>query len=286
MNIPETTWFGTSLGRWLLEEECGRCRKLIPAGYYPSALQIGLPERNYFRALDDVEVGTRFLALPTLESMSLMEHGPGGDNDAQAFRAMIAQPGALPFGEKAHSLIVLPHALDFCDDPHRVLREVNQILVPEGCVVITGFNQISLWGLHRLASGSRFGNVRPLPWSGRQHYRAGRVQDWLSLLGIDIVGACMLAYQLPLQNPRWRDKLDFMDRMGGRWWPGLGAVYMIVGRKREFASGASGKRLAWRRFIPAIARPAVTASRIPVSHAGTSPRDRLRLVSDDLARNA
>ena len=283
MNNPESTWFGTSLGRWLLEEECGRCRKLIPAGYYPSALQVGLPERDYLREPDDVEIGTRFIALPTAESVSRMETGHAGNDDAQALRAMIAQPGALPFGEKAHSLIVMPHVLDFCDDPHRVLREVNQILVPEGCVVITGFNQLSLWGLHRFASGPRFGKVRPLPWRGHHHYRTGRVQDWLSLLGIDIVGACMLAYQLPLQNARWRDKLDFIDRMGDRWWPGLGAVYMIVGRKREFATGTGGKRLAWRQFIPAIARPGVTASKIPATHTGTAPRTRLRLVAKDLA---
>lgn len=282
MNTPESTWFETSLGRWLLQEECRHCRKLIPAGYYPSALQIGMPERDFFRDLDDVEVGTRFVAVPTVESLSLMDQGERDRDDAAAFRAMIAQPGALPFGEKSHSLIVMPHVLDVCDDPHRVLREVNQILIPEGCVVITGFNQLSLWGLHRFVSATRIGDVRPLPWKG-PHYRAGRVQDWLSLLGIDVVGACMLAYQLPLQSARWRDKLDFIGRMGDRWWPGLGAVYLIVGRKREFATGASGKRLAWRRFIPAIARPAVTASNIPANRADTARRNRLRLVAKDLA---
>ena len=82
------------------------------------------------------------------------------------------------------------------------------------------------------------------PWNGR-YYRVGRVQDWLSLLGFELVGASMLAYQLPLQNENWRRKLDFVDNAGARWWPGLGAVYVIVGRKKEIGvTGRSVTRLA------------------------------------------
>lgn len=266
-------WFETSLGHWLVEQECSRCRDMIPAGYYPTALQLGLPAHDFLRNLDDVEVGVKFVTSSRPGAVT----GAAGEADGTGpgLHGVIASPGALPFGEKAHSLIVLPHVLDFCGDPHRVLREVNQILVPEGCVVITGFNQLSLWGLYRYLPG--FEGSRSAPWRGH-HYRAGRVQDWLSLLGIDIVGACMLAYHPPLQSQRWRDKFGFLDRMGDRWWPGLGAIYMIVGRKREFARGDGTRRLAWRRFIPAIARPAVTASGLPVSGAAVSGSNHLRLV--------
>ncbi len=258
-----------------MERECHRCRELIPAGYYPTALQIGLPAHDYLRNLDDVEVGTKFVTMSSGDASPIPDHDDGVPDAESVMHGLIASPEALPFGEKAHSLIVMPHVLDFCDDPHRVLREVNQILIPEGCVVITGFNQLSLWGLNRYLPGFRGGDSAP--WRGH-HYRAGRVQDWLSLLGIDIVGACMLAYQPPLQSQRWRDKFGFMDRMGDRWWPGLGAAYMIVGRKREFARGEGSRRPAWRRFIPAIARPAVTASGLPVSGAAADSRNRLRLV--------
>mgnify|MGYP001817715940 CR=1 FL=1 len=263
-------WFESPLGRWLVGQECRRSRELIPDGYYPTALQIGLPGHDFLCDLDDVEVGTKFVTISSRDNL-----GASVNLAADTGRhAMVARPGALPFGDKTHSLIVLPHALDFCDDPHRVLREVNQVLTPEGYVVIIGFNQLSLWGLCRYLPGVK--KYDSAPWRGRS-YRAGRVQDWLSLLGIDIVGARMLAYHPPLQSHRWRDKLGFLDRMGDRWWPGLGAVYMIVGRKREFARGDGTRRLAWRRFIPAIARPAVTASGLPNSATGGG-RSRLRLV--------
>ncbi len=41
---------------------------------------------------------------------------------------------------------MLPHVLEFAAEPHRILREVERVLVPEGQVVIAGFNPLSLWG--------------------------------------------------------------------------------------------------------------------------------------------
>src|ERR1019366_694210 len=53
---------------------------------------------------------------------------------------------ALPFDAASLDLVVLPHALELARDPHRTLREVERVLVPEGRVLIIGFNPASLWG--------------------------------------------------------------------------------------------------------------------------------------------
>jgi len=39
----------------------------------------------------------------------------------------------------------MPHTLEFTNDPHQVLREVDRVLIPEGHVVILAFNPWSLW---------------------------------------------------------------------------------------------------------------------------------------------
>jgi len=265
-------WFKTSLGQWLVAEEMARCEKLVPAGYYPTALQIGLSQHNY---LAGIEIGERFLAVSQDDEST--ESVTTEPDFSRKIHRVKAQPMALPFSDKTHSLIVVPHVLDYCKDPHAVLREVNQILIPEGCVVISGFNQVSLWGTAKLGgkkrSKQRYDNA---PWGGH-YYRVKRVQDWLCLLGFDIVGASMFAYQPPLQNEKWRTKLAFIDKIGDRWWPGFGAGYMIVGKKREIASSAGGMRLAWRRFIPAMARPAVSATG-GMQSTGTHGKSHLRLV--------
>ena len=238
-------WFESSLGRSLLEQERLHCHHLIPSGYYPRSLQAGLPFLSF---LGGVETGARFF---------IGEHAlrPGASSEPPPIHCATAKASAMPFAEKTHDLIILPHTLDFCDDPHGVLREVNQILVPQGCVVITGFNRLSLWGAIRplMQGANRW------PWCDR-YRRVGLVQDWLSLLGFELAGAAMLAYQPPLQSEKWRRKLAFIDKAGARWWPGLGAVYVIVGRKKERAMrGHGAARLQWRRLIPGMAQPAARA---------------------------
>jgi ubiquinone/menaquinone biosynthesis C-methylase UbiE len=37
----------------------------------------------------------------------------------------------------------MPHLLDFTTEPHQVLREVERVLVPEGRLLMTGFNPVS-----------------------------------------------------------------------------------------------------------------------------------------------
>ena len=53
------------------------------------------------------------------------------------------------FGKTASTSSVMPHVLESHDNPHQILREVERILIPDGQLVITGFNPLSLWGLLR-----------------------------------------------------------------------------------------------------------------------------------------
>jgi hypothetical protein len=61
-----------------------------------------------------------------------------------------------------------------------VLREVERVLVPEGQVVIAGFNPLSLFGLRRRLAGEATG----YPWHG-QYLSLRRLKDWLALLGFE-----------------------------------------------------------------------------------------------------
>ena len=55
----------------------------------------------------------------------------------------------LPFESQSVDLIVMPHTLEFTSDPHRLLREAERVLMPEGQLVITGFNSLSLRGMRQ-----------------------------------------------------------------------------------------------------------------------------------------
>ena len=253
-------WFKYSLGQSIVQSEVEQCEKLIPTGYYAHGLQVGMPWVNY---LFGTEVAIRYIAdtsnplLSNPDSLNPESSTPlldGGHPvyNVQDCHRVVSASSALPFPEKSQDIIVLPHTLDFCPDPHEVLRQVSQMLVPEGCMVIVGFNLVSLYGVLN-ALNSRNHNQ---PWDGR-FYRVGRVQDWLALLGFDLVGAGMSHYLPPIQSGKWREKLVFIEKAGNRWWPNLGGIYVIVARKREM--GITPLRIpsrSWRRLIPGMVQPA------------------------------
>jgi SAM-dependent methyltransferase len=146
---------------------------------------------------------------------------PGVSSDLQA------TSWALPFKTDTIDVVILPHTLDFTPYPHQVLREVERILIPEGHVVITGFNPLSLWQLWRWSLGWR----RQPPWCGH-FFGQFRLRDWLTLLGFDVTHKQYFFYRPPVRNARLMQRLGFMEKLGQRLWPIAGAGYMLVARKR------------------------------------------------------
>jgi SAM-dependent methyltransferase len=172
---------------------------------------------------------------------------------------------ALPFPNASVDLVVLPHALELARDPHHTLREVERVLVPEGRVVIAGFNPASLWGLRQ-----RLGRVRRSMGFAREQSlylpRAGefigywRLRDWLRLLGFEVEAGRFGCWRPPVTTETWLERYAWMDRVGDRWWPVLGGVYFLVAVKRVRGMRLVG--LAKRELrVPAHAPAAVVASR-------------------------
>lgn len=132
----------------------------------------------------------------------------------------------LPFQTGSIDLVMLPHALEFSENPHQVLREVERILVPEGALVMTGFNPLSMWGLKRLMT-----RQKDFPWMGR-FLPLLRIKDWLALLGFEVETVQMGCYAPPCAKVAWLNRFSWLDRALGSRWPMLGGVYFIVARKK------------------------------------------------------
>lgn len=123
--------------------------------------------------------------------------------------------------------IILPHTLEMTPDPHQVLREADRSLIPDGHLVILGFNPRSLWGVRRVLTR----RAREMPWAG--HFQSmHRIQDWLSLLGFDILESRFLFHRPPVQNTRLLEKLRFLESATPRGRMLLAASYILVARKR------------------------------------------------------
>jgi len=215
-------WFATPLGQYVASAEQSVFDREVADVFGFNAFQIGLPEHDFLRA------------------------------NRMPFRCVTATSGKLSFASDARALpirsgvadlIILPHALEFSENPHQVLREVQRVLMPEGHVMLSGFNPWSLWGARRLMT------LTPAyPWRG-QFVSLARIRDWMALLGFEVATGRMGCYVPPLTSDKWRGRFDFMDKAGDRWWPFAGGIYFLHGIKR-----VQGMRLITPKWKTASSR--------------------------------
>jgi len=219
-------WYASPVGREMLVAEHAQLDEVLGNLFGYHLLQLGSPAQRAFQ--DHSRVSRRIL-------MDICSGACGGQEKG-LFRG---EAPALPVRGDSLDVLLLPHVLEFTPSPHEVLREAERTLVPEGHVVILGFNPLSPWQFLRWALGWR----GRLPWCGC-FYSAARVRDWLALLGFEVTELRHYFWRLPVQQSAILHRLAFLDRLGRRLWPILGAGYVLVARKR--VSTLTPIRPRWR----------------------------------------
>jgi len=134
---------------------------------------------------------------------------------------------AIALQSDSVDVVVLCHVLEHIATPHAVLREVHRVLIPQGHVLITGFNPFSLWGLWHIWQ-KLLGHI-PLP--GKM-LSINRMRDWLRLLNFEIVEEKTFYFRPPFDNQRIQEKLGFLEKWGKMLWPFWGGGYALVAAKQ------------------------------------------------------
>jgi SAM-dependent methyltransferase len=209
------------------------------------AVQIGLPQIN---ALSENRMPLHALLVNSQDSRK--------DAHRFSWRVIEGNANELPFANESIDLIVLPHVLEFAADPHQILREVDRVLLPEGRLVISGFNPASLWGARQYLS-RLIGNPY-LPRDG-QFIGLLRIKDWLQLLNYSLDRGHFGCYKFPLHGEPSMNRMDFLEPMGNRWWPIFGAVFIVSAIKRHKGMRLIGQVSSVR--LPAINQLAPAAER-------------------------
>jgi len=200
-------WFSTPQGAYVLGWELAQYDSAVDDVFGFRAVQVGLPEVDFLRQN----------RIPFRFSLALE---PGA--------ALAADPLQLPLASQSVDLVTLPHVLEFHPNPHEVLREVERVLMPEGHIVISGFNTASLW---RARQAFTFGKEKATPWDAK-FIGLLRLREWLRLLGFELNGGMFGCYAPPFRNRVWLERFAFMERAGARWWPITGGIYVVRAVKR------------------------------------------------------
>jgi len=219
-----TDWFATPQGQYLLAREQAFFDKSVADIFGFNAVQLGLTGYEFLRAsrmpLRTVAGNKAGVQGRSKEALSTID----GHTGTYGMVRLIMDE--LPFECGSLDLVVMPHVLEFNDNPHQILREVERVLRPEGTIIISGFNPRSLWGMRRVL-GSQLG----YPWRGN-FISLPRLKDWLALLGFEVVAGGFACYAPPLTHAGWLNRLHLIEPAGNPWWAVCGGVYFVQAIKR------------------------------------------------------
>ena len=279
-------WLQTDAGRYMLAWEQGQVDALVADMFGFHALQLGMP---HLRGLEQNRMPHRWLAVqeppedfsePALASSPLTSKDTQIDGSHKAHQtptddansrpslagqsheantmpsvALVTDFSALPFPAASLDLVLMPHSLELSMDAHATLREVERVLVPQGRVLICGFNPVGLWALRQARSrlwesltGGRWPGRGYLPVAG-EYIGYWRLRDWLRLLDFEVEVVRFGCYVPAVSSPSWLQRFAWMERLGPRWWPIFGSSYLVVGVKR-----VRGVRILGSVWKPARAR--------------------------------
>lgn len=215
---PTQDWISSTAGQYLQASEKPLFDQAVADLFGFNALQLGSMPLDL---LANSRMPNRYKAVST-------EAGAMPDSAHQV--SVVCSEDFLPFAEMSLDLLLLPHQLEFSDRPHQTLREAARVIMPDGHLIITGFNPVSAWGacafIKRL-----FCKQLHYPWHARL-IGFNRLKDWLTLLGFELVSVHRCCHVPPIENAAWHKRLLFMDKLGQHGFSSLAGVYFIVAKKR------------------------------------------------------
>ncbi|MDB6062877.1 MAG: hypothetical protein JWM78_2980 [Verrucomicrobiaceae bacterium] len=209
-------WFETDMGRVVLAVERRMLARCLADCFGYHLLQ--LSANNNLDLYGDCRIQRCFKAGPIRPAL------PSADSRSAFVRCNFEE---LPFETGSIDVALAHHVPEFSADPHAVLRELYRVTVPNGRVILIGFNPWSPFGARMAVGRLRSGSV----W--RNHFfSAARMNDWLQLLGFQIESTEYGFHRLPLHRAAQWPNLSDSDNTLSRHWP-LGGIYLITAIKQE-----------------------------------------------------
>ncbi len=206
-------WFSRVPGREIANEQIAHLDRLLPNLFGYHLLQVG-------RLADlDLLSQSRILYRNVVEI--------DGQEHSHAYPVVHGTATALPVESDSIDVVVLPHILEFEAHPHEALRESARVIVPDGHLLICGFNPWSMLGCWRYLKRRQ----QAVPWRGR-FVALTRLRDWLALLGFDVLSQDACFFKPPFGNERLLKRLDFLDKIGSRMPAYFCGAYLLLARKR------------------------------------------------------
>lgn len=238
-------WLRTPLGQALLAQESRLLEEALDGLFGVDCLQLGI--------WGEPKAFIRFARTQRSACIANPPNVPDGE-PPNAYGRM----HRLPIASDSIDVLILPHTLDFSDRQHEVLREVHRVLRSDGHLIVLGFKPGGLWGLRRLIPGAG------LPPNACHLINDRRLSDWLKLLDLNIHGLTRYFFKWPVTGVDVSTSGAWEQR-GRRWWPEIGACYMLTAQKRQYT--LTPMKQPWRsrpKVVGGLVEPSTRISRLHI----------------------
>ena len=129
-------------------------------------------------------------------------------------RSAVADPERLPFADALFDDALLIHALELCERPRAVLRELWRVLSPAGHIVLVVPNRAGVWA-----------RVEALPFGRGHPYGRGALTRLLDDAMFEVESWSTALSAPPVTRLRW------LEGPLARLAPHLGGVHVVAARK-------------------------------------------------------
>lgn len=227
------------LGNHLLDAEKKTFSQLLKQHFGKHALLLGVPQQ--YDLLTTTAIPCHWFVSPLI-------------SQANPSRYIESDFHELPITTGSIDLVVLPHTLEFIDNPRQLLLEACRIIKPEGLIVICGFNPYSMWGIKKI-----FPSHKKTPWLGNFHHLA-KIKNWLKLADFAMEKQTSILFRPPMSQQNLYNKLLFMENLGSKCLPMLGGVYILLARAKVIP--LTPIRLKWKQQLNNIRIPSTMTGNI------------------------
>ena len=238
------SWYGRENGRYLIASLRRSLQPILDLSFGYHILQMG--------AAPSCEL---FGDSPINHQIYTADQPGGGVN-------LISNADELPLECDSIDTLIAHHSLEFGPNPHRVLREIQRVLAPQGQLLIVGFNPYSLLGVGAYLRGK---TRNPL-WRAQHPVGRRRLTDWLHLLGCEVQSCNYLYCVPPVGSGTFRSYLSKADAWSSQHKLPIGGLYVLHAVKQVSALNKPRMRLRERggRLIGlTVPKPAVAPSATP-----------------------
>jgi len=226
-------WLSKGLGQTVLKSENAMLSSFLSDIYGKHLVLVGVPHQT-----------------PLIQNLNLPCHSlltPVFHHAEAELKVIESNLYELPVASGSVDVAILPHTLEFVDNPRQLLTEACRIIKPEGHLLLCGFNPYSLWGLNKRWR-ARWTN---LPAAPSLHQRV--LKKWLHLSDFELVKQSFALYSPPIKNEAILKKLHWMEWLGQRCHLPCGAIYVLMARAKVVP--LTPLRMRWKHSIAAMRMP-------------------------------